>query len=465
MGDEDVPPLVGGTGESALNFTIPKIEKPKEKDILALFIYQELDKILGEPNYTSLVKARKQSAKNALRVPSIFGGGTTGHAGSVIKPATFEKRAGCIKWKVPKSKGMFPTFPAGATEDEKKKILAEHIEVEECILRAKTVETLLRNQIVKCVDDDYMCDIKDEMFDYEGLSVHDMYDHLFAVYGEIGLKLKKETMEKFRSEPEWELPTDKYFKRQQECQTIMDDSNVPILEPIMVDQMVQHFAERGVIKNSRHKWERHLHDNPTQNNWEDAKKWHREKLRLVRRADEDTGQRDGSVFQARKSNAELEEEVKQEFGKEYTDKLSNSLNDIATANQELMERGQTELSAMSATSATLNTKLESALDKIESLTAEVSRLKKQKQQRVTFKTEEGAEESPAEKKTAENSQGLPCAIKKQSKGANKGRWFFVHAQYCSTCKNTVYHLPQYCPQKPENKKRKAEAIERASRGS
>ena len=92
----------------------------------------------------------------------------------------------------------------------------------------------------------------------------------------------------------------------------------------------------------------------------------------MQKADEDTGQRDGSVFQAQKSKAELEEEVKQEFRKEYTAKLSNSLNDIASANQELLERGQTELSAMSATSASMNTKLENALDKITSLTAEVA---------------------------------------------------------------------------------------------
>ena len=92
----------------------------------------------------------------------------------------------------------------------------------------------------------------------------------------LGLGLKKETMERFRSEPEWGKPIDRYFKRQQECQTVMEDSNVPIKDPIMVDQMVQHFAERGIIKNSRQKWERYLHDNLGENIWEDSKKWHRE---------------------------------------------------------------------------------------------------------------------------------------------------------------------------------------------
>ena len=115
----------------ALDMTIPRIEKPKEKDILALFVTQELDRIIGQPDYTMLVHARKQCAKNALRVPSKFGGGKTGHAGMVIKPTVFEKKAGTAKWEVPKSKGMFPIFLVEINNDEKKAIIAERVDTEE----------------------------------------------------------------------------------------------------------------------------------------------------------------------------------------------------------------------------------------------------------------------------------------------------------------------------------------------
>ena len=104
-----------------------------------------MDRINGQPDYTTLVHARKQCAKNALRVPSKFGGGKTGHAGMVIKPTVFEKKAGTAKWEVPKSKGMFPIFPARINDDKKKAIIAEHVDTEENILRANTVETVLRN--------------------------------------------------------------------------------------------------------------------------------------------------------------------------------------------------------------------------------------------------------------------------------------------------------------------------------
>ena len=92
----------------------------------------------------------------------------------------------------------------------------------------------------------------------------------------------------------------------------------------------------------------------------------------------------------------------------------------------------------------------------------MSQLKRQpsSSRRASIKQEDD-EENASEAKTAKNTQGMPCAIKKQKKGPMKGKWFFESQQYCSTCKKDAYHLPQYCPQKPENKKRKLEAMSKA----
>ena len=117
---------------------------------------------------------------------------------------------------------------------------------------------------------------------------------------------------------------------------------------------------------------------------------------------------------------------------------------------------------MAATSTTMNTKLETAMDRITELNAEVARLRKQSAntRTVSFKTEEGAEEpAPGNQTTANNSQGLPCAIKKQKSGPMQGKWFFVNPQYCKTCKKEAHHLPRYCPEKRENNKRKLEAMD------
>ena len=93
-----------------MDFQIPTIKKPNEKDIIERFQFKELDKIEGGPKYKSLTRARKQSTRNARKIPSIFGGGTTGHAGMVVRPTIFEKRTGCIPWEVPASKGNTQTI-------------------------------------------------------------------------------------------------------------------------------------------------------------------------------------------------------------------------------------------------------------------------------------------------------------------------------------------------------------------
>ena len=59
----------------------PPIREPNEKDMIANFPYKDLTVIDGVPNYKKLTRARKEQAKNALSVKSIFGGGRQGTQG------------------------------------------------------------------------------------------------------------------------------------------------------------------------------------------------------------------------------------------------------------------------------------------------------------------------------------------------------------------------------------------------
>ena len=147
-----------------------------------------MDVIEGEPNYGSITRAHKQTIKNALKVKSIFGGGTTGHVGMVTKQEKFLKRRGTIEWKVPVSKGMYPIFPAGATPERKRQIAGEHVRTEEYILTAEVTEKLLQNQLLKAVDDDYLCALKDPLIDYEQYTTLQLYEYLYENYGVLGLK-------------------------------------------------------------------------------------------------------------------------------------------------------------------------------------------------------------------------------------------------------------------------------------
>jgi len=197
----------------------------------------------------------------------------------VLQAEIFEKRDGTKPWVVPESRGMFPSFPMGLTDDDKRTLILEFVRQEEHIKRAKKMEILLRNQIIKAVHDYYIMELKDNFMEYDKRSVLDILNHLFTSFGTIGIKLKEETMELFRSEPDWDSTIDKYYNRQQECQKTMADSTVPISNALMVDILVTHVAKSGILSRARQKWEVHILEKPGDNNWKFAKDYFRLKLK------------------------------------------------------------------------------------------------------------------------------------------------------------------------------------------
>ena len=109
------------------------------------------------------------------------------------------------------------------------------------------MEILLRNQIVEGLEPDYIEELKDPYTDYDKRSIHELFDHLFDEFGELGITERKETMELFRSGPDWDKTMDTYHARQQKCITIIEDITTPITEDVMVQQLVDHVAKSGIV--------------------------------------------------------------------------------------------------------------------------------------------------------------------------------------------------------------------------
>ena len=65
-------------------------------------------------------------ARNALTAKVHFRGGTRGCLGVVYTPTKYVAETG-ISWTVPTTKGAYPTFPAHATDDDKKLAISEFI--------------------------------------------------------------------------------------------------------------------------------------------------------------------------------------------------------------------------------------------------------------------------------------------------------------------------------------------------
>lgn len=107
--------IVGGTTvrAPALDLFLPQIREPKEKDLIALFEFEHLEKIGERPNYKSLVKMRNQLVRNVLKVESIFFGGETGYLGMVLKPEIFDNKPATSRGASPNCRECSPVSPLG----------------------------------------------------------------------------------------------------------------------------------------------------------------------------------------------------------------------------------------------------------------------------------------------------------------------------------------------------------------
>ena len=99
----------------------------------------------------------------------------------VYKNAKFRVEAG-EDWVVPASQGAFPTFPLGADDNTKRKLIAEFLKSEYDIQVVEVVEELLKNQLIEAVDEDYILELKEGISEYSGVSLLDILNHLRTEY-------------------------------------------------------------------------------------------------------------------------------------------------------------------------------------------------------------------------------------------------------------------------------------------
>ena len=127
---------------SLVDTYVPVIPEIKPDDVKLRFPYQQLTKIEGDPEYKQMCVVREEIYRSALSINSSFGGGKCGHKGLVTKPTIYRIDTG-EDWFVPATGGVYPIFRANATENAKKKTIAEFIHRETNIKMSEVVKEQL----------------------------------------------------------------------------------------------------------------------------------------------------------------------------------------------------------------------------------------------------------------------------------------------------------------------------------
>ena len=125
---------------------------------------------------------------------------------------------------------MYPTFSVGSTDKEKKRVVAEFINRETHIKIAELVEELLKNQLLKAVSEEYYMELRQGVLQYDGVSTLELLEHIFTNYARIDDALLIKNKREFEAPPNLSRPIDVYFKKQEECQRLAADGEIPISE-------------------------------------------------------------------------------------------------------------------------------------------------------------------------------------------------------------------------------------------
>ena len=169
------------------------------------------------------------------------------------------QRAG-VSFVVPASKGAYPTFAAGTTKDEKKIMIAEVIVSEQDILKAEVCGNLLKNQFLDAVEDKYLREMWGRYSKHDDKTVLELLDHLFTNYAKLDDPVINRNMECFNETLDMDLPIDAHFSKQEECQEIVEDSDIKITDEMMVQKLTMHMGKTG--------------QQPADKTWKKAKKWY-----------------------------------------------------------------------------------------------------------------------------------------------------------------------------------------------
>ena len=265
---------------SALDTQVPVVRRVNEADIKARFPHQHLTPIEGEPTFEQIQNAERELASNALTAKVSFGGGKKGCLGTVYSNVKFRVESGGTNWVVPASQGAYPTFPVNATNETKKKLIAKFLTSEYDIRVVETVEDLLKNQFVESIEEDFIFELKQGLSEYSGVSLLKLLEHVRKEYAPMDDIVTQKLMKRFREPPDMDAPIDKYYRKQEECLLLSQDSVDPITDNGMVLQLTTHMGESGIVNKSFTKFRNQTL--PANKTWAKGKVWFRKALRELK---------------------------------------------------------------------------------------------------------------------------------------------------------------------------------------
>ena len=318
---------------SVMDSFVPEIPEPSTDAIEAKFPHKTLTKIEGLPNYADFHLLREELYRNALSSKSPFGGGNHGHIGACMDATAYTIETGGAVWTVPPSAGMFPTFPANATDSTKKQLVAEFVRDEKGIKTAEATINLLRNQLLEAIDEEYYMELYDNMFRYDRVSPADFLAHILKYYAVIDDDVLEDNKREFEKPPDMSAPIDVYYRKQERCRQLAADGGVQISAADMVLQLQLHMGKSGLVNGAYTKWKRKP---AADRKWAPGKIFFRQAIKEAGNITKLAGEKDFSANAAEQMQQQTQDAVREEMVNQMGEAFDN-LALAATAKQDTID--------------------------------------------------------------------------------------------------------------------------------
>jgi hypothetical protein len=284
--------------------------------VLAVMPCPVLTKISGEPTYQAMKTWHKEMSSNliSVRMPTDWGR-DKGLLGELQDPIIFLARNGNAYNPPAAAPPTYPVIIAGATTAQREQARAVHATESIFWATAMHGRRIAVNIGSAAFDEFVYAELDDPDEGLNGITVRDLYDHIMDRFAHISQQEIDENLATFNEGIDPSKTLAIYTRKQELCQHVANDADVPITEATMVTTGTKHAVATGGMDQPWKEWKRMIAGNRTWANWKthwtDAFQEKRELVRLT-----------GIAYDGMANNAQTDE---------MGDKMVSALDNLANA--------------------------------------------------------------------------------------------------------------------------------------
>ena len=157
-----------------------------------------------------------------------------------------------------------------ATNTKKKLAISEFIRDKHGIRLVDAVQEVLTYQFIKTIDEDCILELEQRIQEWNGCTLLGPLTHVCTKYTTMDNLVYNKTMKRFTELPDNDLPLNKYFTKQDECQLIASNFDNLISSASMVLQLTTYMGATEMINRSVTKVKHQVKPDKT---WKKSKTW------------------------------------------------------------------------------------------------------------------------------------------------------------------------------------------------